>query len=92
LAEVRGSGVEANIQHSTFNAQHPNANPPRFAALAARKSGVDLAAGEKFMAEWSGRARRWSGWRPKTLLGLFAVRDAVKPNAAKVVNNSSGRD
>ncbi len=51
-----------------------------------RECGVDLAAGEKFIAEWSGQGATIVGLASdNNLLGLFAVRDAVKPNAAKVV-------
>jgi Cu+-exporting ATPase len=51
-----------------------------------KESGVDLAAGEKFISEWSGQGATIVGLASdKTLLGLFAVRDAVKANAAKVV-------
>jgi Cu+-exporting ATPase len=51
-----------------------------------KESGVDLAAGEKFIAEWSGQGATIVGLAAdKNLLGLFAVRDSVKPNAAKVI-------
>ena len=51
-----------------------------------KESGVDLAAGEKFIAEWSGQGATIVGLAfDKTLLGLFAVRDAVKANAKQVV-------
>jgi Cu+-exporting ATPase len=47
---------------------------------------VDLAAGEKFIAEWSGQGATIVGLASENnLLGLFAVRDALKPNAVKVV-------
>jgi Cu+-exporting ATPase len=84
--EVGGSGVEANIQHSTFNAQHPNAKTRLGSLRWLRENGVNLAAGEKFMAEWAGQGTTMVGLASdQTLLGLFAVRDVVKPNAAKVV-------
>ncbi len=75
--EIRGAGVEAKIQLSTV----------RLGSLRwLKESGVDLAAGEKFIAEWSGQGATIVGLASeKTLLGLFAVRDTVKPNAAKVV-------
>ena len=75
--EIRGCGVEATIQPSTT----------RLGSLRwLKESGVDLAAGEKFIAEWSQLGATIVGLASdKTLLGLFAVRDAVKPNAAKVV-------
>jgi len=51
-----------------------------------KESGVDLAAGEKFIAEWAGQGATIVGLASATdLLGLFAVRDAVKTNATDVV-------
>jgi P-type Cu+ transporter len=51
-----------------------------------KESGVNLAAGEKFISEWSQQGATIVGLASdKTLLGLFAVRDAVKPNAKQVV-------
>jgi Cu+-exporting ATPase len=84
--EIRGSGVEANIQHSTLNIQQP-AGKVRLGSLRwLKESGVDLAAGEKFIAEWSGQGATIVGLASENrLLGLFAVRDALKPNAANVV-------
>jgi len=77
--EIRGCGVEGNIQHSTGKA--------RLGSLRwLKESGVDLAAGENFIAEWSGQGATIVGLATdKTLLGLFAVRDSVKSNAAKVI-------
>ena len=47
---------------------------------------MDFAAGETFIAEWSQQGATIVGLAfDKTLLGLFAVRDTVKPNAAKVI-------
>ncbi len=75
--EIRGCGVEAKLQ-------------PSIARLGSlrwlKESGVDLAAGEKFIAEWSGQGATIVGLAAdKALLGLFAVRDTVKPNAGKVI-------
>ncbi len=57
------------------------------------ESGVDLAAGEKFIAEWSGRGATIVGLASENkLLGLFAVRDALKPNAANVVEQLGDKD
>jgi len=80
--EIRGAGVEANfeIQNSKFEIV-------RLGSLRwLHESGVDLAAGEKFIAEWSGQGATIVGLASENkLLGLFAVRDALKPNAANVV-------
>jgi Cu+-exporting ATPase len=75
--EIRGRGVEAKIQPSIV----------RLGSLRwLKESGVALAAGEKFIAEWSRQGATIVGLSSdKTLLGLFAVRDTVKSNAAKVI-------
>ena len=84
--EIRGAGVEANIQHSTFNAQHPIGKARLGSLRWLRECGVELAAGEKFIAEWSNQGATIVGLASENdLLGLFAVRDALKPSAAKVV-------
>src|SRR5665213_1660767 len=84
--ELRGCGVSASVQPSTFNFQ-PSTSLVRLGSLRwLRESGVDLAAGEKFIAEWSGQGATIVGLASdKNLLGLFAVRDAVKTNARQVV-------
>ena len=76
--EIRGSGVEAKIS---------NPEIVRLGSLRwLKESGVDLAAGEEFTTEWSGQGATIVGLASEnTLLGLFAVRDALKPNAANVV-------
>ena len=75
--EIRGCGVEAKLPPSTV----------RLGSLRwLKESGVVLAAGEKFIAEWSKQGATVVGLASdKILLGLFAVRDTVKPNAAKVI-------
>jgi Cu+-exporting ATPase len=92
--EIRGSGVSANLEPSTFNplarrsgAETAQPSTIRLGSLRwLREMGVDLAAGEKFIAEWSGQGATIVGLASeKNLLGLFAVRDTLKPNAAKVV-------
>src|ERR1019366_565771 len=77
--EIRGSGVEASTQ--------PPMAKARLGSLGwLRDSGVDLAAGEKFIAEWSQQGATIVGLASdQMLLGLFAVRDALKPNAANVI-------
>ena len=51
-----------------------------------RENQVDLSAGEKFVAEWSRQGVSVVGLaQANELLGLFAVRDALKPGAAEVV-------
>ena len=113
--EIRGCGIEANIQKvsslapprrgegrgegtliSETLASSPQPSPPleeerektfRLGSLRwLKESGVDLAAGEKFISEWSQQGATIVGLASdKTLLGLFAVQDAVKTNAKEVV-------
>ena len=80
--EIRGSGVEAKLE-----IENRKLEMLRLGSLNwLRESGVDLAAGEKFISEWSAQGATIVGLSAeKDLLGLFAVRDALKPNAAKVV-------
>ncbi|MEI9962063.1 MAG: hypothetical protein WDM76_13310 [Limisphaerales bacterium] len=49
-----------------------------------KESGADLAAGEKFISEWSNQGATIIGLASdKNLLGLFAVRDACKNQCRK---------
>jgi len=83
--EIRGAGVEARIANSEFqisNSGVARLGSPRWL----KDSGVELSTGENFIAEWSHQGATIVGLASgKNLLGLFAVRDAVKANAAKVV-------
>jgi Cu+-exporting ATPase len=87
--EVRGAGVQANVD---ANRQSPIANRP--SPLTARlgsvrwleESGVDLASGQAFITEWASQGATVVGLAvEKSLHGLFAVKDAVKPGARDVV-------
>jgi Cu+-exporting ATPase len=79
--EIRGCGIEAEIHN-------PQSEIVRLGSLRwLRESGVDLAAGGKFISEWSGQGATIVGLGSgENLLGLFAVRDAVKANAGQVVD------
>src|SRR5208282_5635355 len=80
--EIRGSGVEGKL--STINSQPSTV---RLGSLRWLKESCELAAGEKFIAEWSNQGATIVGLATdNNLLGLFAVRDAVKPNAKQVVD------
>jgi len=105
--EIRGCGIEANIQSAFANATEDKAfntcpspgggrveanlhHPMEKARLGSlrwlREMGVELAAGEKFIAEWTGQGATVVGLAAeRMLLALFAVRDAVKPGSASVV-------
>jgi Cu+-exporting ATPase len=82
--EIRGAGVEAKAQPSTLNSQ---LSTIRLGSLRWLKdSGVDLASGEKFIAEWSGQGATIVGLAvDQSLAGLFAIKDTVKPGARGVV-------
>jgi len=84
--EIRGAGVEANIEHPTSNIQHPICKARLGSLRWLKESGVDLASGEKFIAEWSGQGATIVGLAvDQSLAGLFAIKDTVKPGARDVV-------
>jgi len=76
--EIRGNGIETKILNSGI---------VRLGSLRwLREMGVDFSAGEKFISEWSNQGATIVGLaEEKDLLGLFAVRDTLKPKAAKVI-------
>jgi len=80
--EVRGGGVQAAI---AFGRASPAA--VRLGSLRwLEESGVDLAAGRDFIAEWASLGATVVGVAVEnTLQGLFAVKDALKPGAREVV-------
>jgi Cu+-exporting ATPase len=87
--EIRGAGVQAKVGRDS---QWPIAD--RQATVTARlgstrwleESGVDLAPGQAFIAEWASQGATVVGLAVETALhGLFAVKDAVKPGARDVV-------
>jgi len=82
--EIRGAGVEAKIQLTTLN---PQPSTVRLGSLRwLKETGVDLASGEKFIAEWSSQGATIVGLAVgESLAGLFAVRDIVKPGARGVI-------
>jgi Cu+-exporting ATPase len=79
--EIRGSGVQAEMVLSGRK------KTVRLGSLHWLKdSGVDLAAGGKFISEWSGQGATVLGMAAgQVLLGMFAVQDSLKPNANAVV-------
>jgi Cu+-exporting ATPase len=84
--EIRGAGVEANLQTFTANSP-PSMQAARLGALPwLREAGVDLAPGEAFISEWSAQGATIVGLAvDRALRGLFAVKDEVKAGAAGVV-------
>ncbi len=83
--EVRGAGVAARISNSEF--QISNSGAVRLGSLNwLRECGVDLAAGEKFISEWSAQGATMVGLATENeLLALLAVRDELKTGAKTVV-------
>ena len=82
--EIRGSGVSAGAKLSTFSLQPSTLRLGSLRWL--KECGVELAAGEKFIAEWSQQGATIVGLASeKNLLGLFAMRDALKADASSVV-------
>ena len=80
--EIRGCGVEGKTKMEDGEWKMAKLGSLRWL----RESAVDLADGEKFISEWSQQGATIVGLAlENNLLGLFAVRDAVKANAAKVV-------
>jgi P-type Cu+ transporter len=79
--EIRGCGIEAQKSDSS--------SAIRLGSLRwLRENGVDLVPGEKFIADWSKRGATIVGLADnKNLLGLFAVSDSVKPDAAAVIKS-----
>ena len=80
--EIRGSGVTARLPGSSPEPVNVQLGSLRWLG----ESGVDLAGGEKFIAEWSAQGATLVGLAAgRTLLGLLALRDELKPDAAGVV-------
>jgi Cu+-exporting ATPase len=82
--EVRGSGVSAAMASSAGSRQPATVRLGSLLWL--RENGVVLTAGESFITEWSSQGAIVVGVAVENALsGLFAVRDMMKANAAKVV-------
>lgn len=81
--EVRGSGVEAKVYAADANGKLARLGSLRWL----REQGVNLAAGEAFISEWSTQGATVVGWAMEAeLIGLYAVRDSLKSGAAAVVS------
>jgi P-type Cu+ transporter len=77
--EVRGAGIEANVQHTVGKV--------RLGSLRwLRDNGIDALPAEQFILEWSAHGATIVGLAvEKNLLALLAVLDILKPDAAGVV-------
>jgi P-type Cu+ transporter len=84
--EIRGAGVVGNIELRTPNSELRTQTARLGSLRWLREGGVDLAAGERFIAEWSAQGATIIGLAlDQSLQGLFAVKDTVKPNADRVI-------
>ena len=80
--EVSGAGVEARTKTEDGELRMAKLGSLRWL----RESGVEFSAAEKFISEWSGQGATIVGLAvEQSLLALFAVKDTVKPGAAKVI-------
>ena len=80
--EIRGAGVEGRAKMEDGEWKMARLGSLRWL----KESGVDLASGEKFIAEWSGQGATIVGLAvDQSLAGLFAIKDTVKPGARDVV-------
>jgi len=80
--EIRGCGVEGKAK--TANGEWMMVKLGALRWL--KESGMDFSAGEKFISRGSGQGATIVGLASgNALLGLFAVRDSVKPNATKAI-------
>jgi Cu+-exporting ATPase len=84
--ELRGSGSEANFEFRTSTLEHRTLKARLGSLRWLGECDVDLAAGQKFIAEWSAGGATVVGLAlDGELVGLFAVKDTLKPGAADVV-------
>ena len=87
--EIRGAGVQADVElhHSITPSLHRSPLTARLGSVRwLQESGVELAPGQAFVAEWASQGATVVGLAvEKSLQGLFAVKDAVKPGAREVV-------
>jgi Cu+-exporting ATPase len=80
--ELQGSGVRAKTRES----QQPFAEARLGSVRWLVESGVDLKPGAAFIEQWSGQGGTTIGVAlERTLVGLIAVQDTLKPGAANVV-------
>jgi Cu+-exporting ATPase len=85
--EVRGAGVRAKATDHASRITSDARNLARLGSLHwLGECGVDLAPGQGFIKEWSAQGATIVGLAADTsLLGLFAVKDTLKPGAREVV-------
>lgn len=80
--EVRGAGVQAKVENNHL----PQVTARLGSIRWLEESGVDLAPGQTFIADWASQGATVVGLAVENSLhGLFAVKDAVKPGARAVI-------
>jgi Cu+-exporting ATPase len=80
--EIRGAGVEGKAKMEDGGWKMVRLGSLRWL----EESGVNLAAGEKFIADWSGQGATIVGLSvDSALAGLFAVKDTLKSGARGVI-------
>jgi Cu+-exporting ATPase len=92
--EVRGAGVQGKV---LFNSRLSTLNSQLLARLGAlrwlREARVELEEGKGFIEEWSAQGATIVGLAvEKSLRGLFAVSDRMKPGAREVVQQLEGQE
>jgi P-type Cu+ transporter len=82
--EIRGAGVESKLALSDAPGQVSHFRLGSFTLL--KESGVDLTAGEAFSRKWAAKGATLIGLAEENrLLGVFALHDAIKKDAALIV-------
>ena len=88
--EIRGAGVEGNIERRTPNAERRMTRYRLGSLRWLRDSGLAMTNADAFINEWSAQGATIVGLASEEELhALFAVKDIVKPGSAKVVENLS---
>ena len=87
--EVHGAGVQGEIKRPHLKGENPQERlvTARLGSLRwLRECGVDVTEGGAFVEHWSAQGASIIGLAENaSLRGLFAVKDAMKPGAARVV-------
>ena len=88
--EIRGAGVEGNVKKLKWSTGL-GTNKFRLGSLRwLRESGLAISNDESFVKEWTSQGATIVGLgSDNRLLGLFAIKDTVKPGSAKVVEQLS---
>jgi Cu+-exporting ATPase len=83
--EVRGAGIEANVQRALGKV--------RLGSLRwLRENGIEVPSAQQFILEWSAHGASIVGLAvEKNLLALIAVLDVLKPDAAGVIKQLRGQ-